>query len=256
MVDASGRRSPRRPSPGGTAVTSREFAPARMALNGGSYSQTLSRGLQVLEVIAGSGRPMSAAELADVLQMHRSVIYRLVRTLEGHRLLTTELDGRYALGLGLLTLSRSVQYGLRSALHPILAQLSAELGETAIVGLVEGDEIVCIASVEPANGLLRVRYREGYRHSIELAAGGLAVLSALPPEPEERPEVAQAREVGYAVSFDELKEGAAAVSAPVLIPHQATRMSVTVLMPTGRLQDPDAVGQVVIGAAEQVAALF
>lgn len=227
-----------------------------MVLNGGSYSQTLSRGMQVLEAIAARGRPMSAAELSELLQMHRSVIYRLVRTLEGHRLLTTEPDGRYALGLGLLTLARGVQYGLRSAVRPILADLSAEFGETAIVGAVDGDEIVCIASVEPSDGLLRVRYREGFRHPIQLAAGGLAVLSAQPPAPAERPEVTTAREVGYAVSYDELKEGAAAVSAPVLVPHQATRMSVTVLMPTARLENPEVIARSVIAAAERVAALF
>jgi DNA-binding IclR family transcriptional regulator len=226
------------------------------ALAGGSFSQTLSRGMQVLEVIAGNDRPMSAAELSEVLDMHRSVIYRLVRTLEKHRLLTTEPGGRYTLGLGLLTLARSVQHNLRAAAAPILADLSAEVGATAILGLVERDDIVCIASVEPSAGLLRVRYREGTRHTIGLGAGGLAVLSGMPAQPNERLEVEKARQFGYAATAEELEEGAAAVSAPVLIPRQLTQMSVTVLLPASLLGDPEPIGRSVIAAAARVAALF
>jgi DNA-binding IclR family transcriptional regulator len=228
-------------------------APMRTALAGGSYSQTLSRGVQVLEVMASRDRPMSAGELSAALDMHRSVVYRLVRTLEEHRLIKTEPDGRYTLGLGLLTLARSVQRDLRSAAFAVLADLSERLNTTAIVGVVEGDEIVCVASVEPPTGL-QVRYREGYRHAIERGAGGLAVLAGNPARDSERPEVTQARRLGYAVTRAELEEGTVAVSAPVLIPRQPTRMSVTALIPPNRqLEDVDAVGQFVIAAAARLA---
>jgi DNA-binding IclR family transcriptional regulator len=234
-------------------LTEGDGAPMRAALAGGSYSQTLSRGVQVLEVIAGRDRPMSAGELSVALDMHRSVVYRLVRTLEEHRLLKTEPDGRYTLGLGLLTLARSVQRDLRSAAFLILADLSERLNMTAIVGVVEGDEIVCVASVEPPTGL-QVRYREGYRHATERGAGGLAVLSGLPVRGGERPEVAEARRRGYAVTRAELEEGTVAVSAPVLIPRQPTRMSVTALIPPNRqLEDVDTVGRLVIAAAGKLA---
>jgi DNA-binding IclR family transcriptional regulator len=118
---------------------------------------------------------------------------------------------------------------------------------------VEGDEIVCVASVEPPTGL-QVRYREGYRHAIERGAGGLAVLSAMPARDGERPEIAEARRLGYAVTRAELEEGTVAVSAPVLIPRQPARMSVTALMPPNRqLEDVGAVGQLVIASAARLA---
>jgi len=233
-----------------------EYPTVRPALSGGSYSQTLSRGVQVLEVLAAAQRPQSAGELADLLGMHRSVIYRLIRTLEGHRLLATEPDGRYTLGLGLLTLARGVQLDLRRMVRPVLTELSAAVGATAIVDLVEGDEIVCVASVEPSDGLVRVIYREGYRHPVNLGAGGLAILSAQPPEEGEREAITQAREQGYAVSSGELETGSMAISSPVIPPRGPARLSVTVLLPTSFEIDIPAVGEQVRRAAMQVATLF
>ena len=144
----------------------------------------------------------------------------------------------------------------RQAASGTLAELGERLGATAIIGLVEGSDIVCVASAEPPTGFLHVRYRVGFRHSVSVGAGGLAVLSGMPPQEGERAEVAKARELGYAVSYEELEEGAAAVSAPVLIPHQPIRMSVSVLMPTSQLKDPAEAGRLVIAAAAQVAAMF
>lgn len=235
-------------------TNSDEGMPISAALAGGSYSQTLSRGVQVLEVIATRDRPMSAGELSAALDMHRSVVYRLVRTLEEHGLLKTEPDGRYTLGLGLLTLARSVQRDLRSAAYAILAELSEQLNTTAIVSVAEGKEIVCVASVEPPTGL-QVRYREGNRLAIERGAGGRATLSGNPPRDGERPEVAEARRLGYAVSRGEVEEGTVAVSAPVLVSRQPTYMSVTALIPPNRqLDDVEAVGHLVIAAAARLAA--
>ncbi len=223
------------------------------ALAGGSFSQTLSRGLRVLEVLAARGKPMSAAELSTALHMHRSVVYRLVRTLEEHRLLSTEPDGRHSLGLGILTLARGVRLDLRAAALPVLTGLAEQLGATAILGVVEGNEIVCVASAEPQNSFLHVRYREGLRHTISAGASGHAVLSAAAPRDDEGPEVRKARRRGYAVSLEELESGTAAVSAPVIVAGAPVRSCVTVLFPKGHLKDERAVGQLVIDAANKLA---
>jgi DNA-binding IclR family transcriptional regulator len=56
------------------------------------------------------------------------------------------------------------------------------------------------------------------------------------------------------VTRAELEEGTVAVSAPVLVPRQPTRMSVTALMPPNRqLDDVEAVGHLVIAAAARLA---
>ena len=50
-------------------------------------SQTLDRGLRVLEVLAGSPGGLTVTELAGRLGVNRTVVYRLVSTLEQHALL-------------------------------------------------------------------------------------------------------------------------------------------------------------------------
>ena len=65
-------------------------------------SQTLDRGLRVLEVVAESPDGLTVTELAAALGIGRTVVYRLVVTLEQHAFLRRSADGRCRLGLGIL----------------------------------------------------------------------------------------------------------------------------------------------------------
>ncbi|MFZ0166307.1 MAG: helix-turn-helix domain-containing protein, partial [Trebonia sp.] len=56
-------------------------------------SQTLSRGLSALELIAEADKPIGIAELSAQLGLHRSITYRMVRTLEEHRLVARTAAG-------------------------------------------------------------------------------------------------------------------------------------------------------------------
>jgi DNA-binding IclR family transcriptional regulator len=70
-------------------------------------SQTLSRGIRMLEILAAADRNLSIDELAGALGVHRSVAYRLLRTLEDHGLVSRDAAGRLTLGTGLATCSTS-----------------------------------------------------------------------------------------------------------------------------------------------------
>ncbi|MGB3377038.1 MAG: helix-turn-helix domain-containing protein, partial [Microbacterium sp.] len=59
-------------------------------------SQTLSRGIRILEILADG--PLSIDEVATRLDVHRSIAYRLLRTLEDHRLVARNAAGLAALG--------------------------------------------------------------------------------------------------------------------------------------------------------------
>ena len=56
-------------------------APAGAAPAQASPSQTLSRGIRALEIMAAASAPLTIAELADAMGVHRSVAYRILRTL-------------------------------------------------------------------------------------------------------------------------------------------------------------------------------
>ena len=57
-------------------------------------SQTLDRGLRVLDVLAASPGGLTVTELAGRLEVNRTVVYRLVSTLEGHALVRKDPRGR------------------------------------------------------------------------------------------------------------------------------------------------------------------
>ena len=53
---------------------------------GAPPSQTLDRGIRILEHLAGVGTHQSITDVAAGVGLHRSIAYRLLRTLEGHEL--------------------------------------------------------------------------------------------------------------------------------------------------------------------------
>jgi hypothetical protein len=101
-------------------------------------SQTLDRGLRVLEALADAPEGLTVTELAAQLDIGRTVVYRLVVTLEQHALLRRSADGRCRLGLGILALGRRVQPVVRvtslPALRPIYDLLHVDAQHAAWCG--------------------------------------------------------------------------------------------------------------------------
>jgi DNA-binding IclR family transcriptional regulator len=220
-----------------------------------SVSQTLSRGLQVLEVLASEGRPMTAQQLAAALGLSRQIVYRLLRTLSQHGILTTEAgDGRYDLGLGLLTLSRSVQRGLRHAAFPVLRDLARELGTTTVLGLRDDDEVVYVLAVEAEFARMAVRSREGTRRPLRNSTSGLALRLTFEPEPDDDAELRSARALGYAARDDVMGYHATAISAPVPSAVGPSEACVTALFPTV-IDDIADRARLVIDAARKIEAV-
>lgn len=172
-------------------------------------SQTLDRGLQVLAALAQQSDGASVNELAARLQVNRTVVYRLVATLEQHALARRDETGRVHLGLGVLTLARRVHPMLRDAALPALRALAEHTGATAHLTVADGGEALAIAVVEPTWTDYHVGYRVGARHPLERGAAGKAILlgRSLPPgEHRER----------VVVTHGELQTGAYGVASPVV----------------------------------------
>lgn len=179
------------------------------------YSQTLDRGVRVLELLAAAGRPLVTGDLAHALEVHRSIAYRILRTLEDHRLVQRASDGGYELGVGVSLLARAVSLDLQTAALPELSAMANELEMTAFLVVRDGEHAVTLTAVEPRSSAAHVAYRPGARHPVERGAPGLALLAGAAPQPGERPEVARARRQGYALSRGEVIPGLCSIAAPV-----------------------------------------
>jgi len=216
-------------------------------------SQTLHRGVRILEHLAAVGNPQPVMDIAQALDLHRSITYRLLRTLEGHQLVERDPAGHFGLGLGLVALARGVRNTLQTAALPALNALVTELGMTAFLVVRAGDEAVTITSVEPWDSTAHVVYRPGSRHPVDQGAPGLALLMLESPSAAERAALAQARQVGWASSHGEVIAGVRSIAAPVRRSDGGAAAAVAVVFVDDRIKVPK-VGEAVLRAAGTVSA--
>ena len=142
-----------------------------------NHNQTLDRGLTALEFIAFAERPPMIDDVARHLDVHRSIAYRIVRTLEDHSVVRRDADGRCLPGQRLAALGRNVRLPLRAAALPELTSMAEDLAMTSFLVIRVDDEAVTIESVEPRTTAAHVAYRPGNRHAVDRGAPGLALLA-------------------------------------------------------------------------------
>jgi len=209
-------------------------------------SQTLDRGLRLLELVAG-GEDLSVTDLAARLRASRPAVYRLLATLEQHRLVARGADGQVRLGLGVLPLARAVTPLLVEVATPLLRLLAEEMGATAHLTVADpgsSGEAVAVAVVEPSRTELHVAYRVGSRHSLERGAAGRAILSA-------RHGGGPGMGPGFVVTEGELQPGALGIAAPVL--GVAGLEASVGLIALGQALDPGRAGARVVATAAALA---
>jgi DNA-binding IclR family transcriptional regulator len=223
-----------------------------------AHSQTLSRGIRALEILADAQSPMTIAELSEALGVHRSIAYRILRTLEDHSLLTRDDAGRVQAGPGLAALARGVSRDLQTAALPELTALANELAMTAFIAVWDHRDSVTLLTVEPRHSGATLAQRPGTRHSFSSGAPGIAIQSAisedawarLAPGLPYRPEAHAARSAGFATSHDEVLPGVSAIAAPIHIPgRMPAAICVVFLGPSG---DPAAIGSRLAGSARTI----
>ncbi len=154
--------------------------------SGSETSRTLDRGLRLLELLTEREHVagLTITELAAMLGVGRPVVYRLVGTLEEHRLVTRQEDGRVRVGLGVSRLAAAVTPIVRSEARPILRELADAVGATAHLTVAEGEEALALVVVEPTWTDFHVAYRSGARHPLGQGAAGRAILAGRAGRPE------------------------------------------------------------------------
>jgi DNA-binding IclR family transcriptional regulator len=216
-------------------------------------SQTLDRGVRVLEVLADCPDGLTVTALATRLEVNRTVVYRLISTLEQHALVRRDVRGRLFVGLGVLHLASGVQPLLRDLAVPVLRSLAEAIGCTAHLTVADGDEALALAVVEPTWTDFHVAYRIGSRHPIDQGAAGKAILLGRDQRRAGTSQDAHGDRPrsSYAVTSGELQSGAHGLAAPVL-GVEGLEASVGVVTLDGAI-DAAVVAPRVLEAAAQVA---
>ena len=222
-------------------------------------SQTLSRGLRALELLAEAESPMSIADLAAGLEVHRSNAYRILRTLEQHRFVARDEAGLIRLGPKLTVLARGVAPALHTAAMPVITELAYELGMTTFVTVLDADEVVTLVTAEPSNVAATIARNPGVRHPLHRGAPGHAIESSLTRaerkaylgDPEMSRAGSEARRKGYALSRAEVIDDVTGIAVPLRIAGEPPAAIAVV-----HFKVPETIGEVVDAlqeAAERIA---
>jgi DNA-binding IclR family transcriptional regulator len=157
-------------------VTARDRPPEEASID-----TSFARGLRLLLTIADR-REIRADELATVLEMPVSTVYRYLRTLAEFGFVDRMGSG-YTLGPRLVIGGGSTVTSERLIRHagPVLAMLTEETGETALVVRRVGSTGVCLLQVE-TDRALRVSVAPGTILPLHADAAGRTLLAFAPPE--------------------------------------------------------------------------
>ena len=93
-------------------------------------------------MVAAAPGGMTMQEVADRLEVHRTIAHRLLATLADHHLISRGPDNRFRAGGGLTALAGGLQSTLRDTALPIMRELAEELESTVALLVREGEEVV------------------------------------------------------------------------------------------------------------------
>ncbi len=177
--------------------------------------------------------PLSLAELVEATGLSRATTHRLAVALEDHGLLRRDADGRFALGVRLVSLGRAAASAipLSEAARPALEWLRKATGESVQLYVREGNRRVCIAALESPHGL-RTIVPMGASLPLDRGSAG-RVLRGLPAAGAARGGGSDGRG-WWAESVGEREAGVASVSAPVFGPGGDVVAAVSVSGPIDR----------------------
>jgi len=146
-------------------------------------AKTLTKGLNLLEELARSIEGMTAVELANSLDIHKTSVYRYLNTLLQAGYIQTTGNGIYYLGNKILELGSELlrRMPLRETAHPFLITLSAETQKTVHLCILDGHDVVYIDKVETQRSLPMMS-RLGSRAPAYCTGVGKALLSSLPTD--------------------------------------------------------------------------
>lgn len=235
--------------------------------------QSLARGLQIINLLMDSDKPLGVTELANHLDVDKSTASRLVSTLQKHSFVQQEHNSRaYIIGKRLHSISWQLanRYALSEIAKPYLDYLVRETGECSHVGVYSSGQALLTDNVQPEQSILQVMGGVGrltYLHNTAIGKGLIAFGDF--PLPDELPaltpktittyedlavELAQVRQQGYAIDNEENEPGVRCVAAPIFNAVGTTTASIGISGPTVRVTEDnvDHFGALVREVAHQV----
>lgn len=140
--------------------------------------QSVSRAFDVLEALAEGG-PMSLSQLAVVIDLPLTTVHRLVGSLTTLGYVIGDSAKQYSLAPRLMHLGERAGRMLSRWAMPHLTAVVDEVGETANLAMLDGDQVVYVAQVQSGHSM-RMFMEVGRRVHPHCTAVGKVLLARMP----------------------------------------------------------------------------
>ena len=200
----------------------------------------VERAMRILNAFTDSQPEYGVSELSLALDINKSTVHGILRTLSEYRMLEQDPNTRkYRLGPGLIVLGglARTRRDVRQVARPFLGNLMRRTQETVLLGVFDDDGITIIETMQPARDL-RIAAAPGQRLPYSAGSFGRAFLAWMHEAEVDRliatyglrsftdasitdparykANLEQVRQQGFAIDdSEEYLEGVWAVSAPI-----------------------------------------
>jgi DNA-binding IclR family transcriptional regulator len=225
---------------------------------------SVARALAILQFLSTQEKGVSATDIAVATDTEKSMVSRVLMTLEHDKYVVRSAAGEYFLGIkfismGILQLEIT---GLFQLCNPILDKIAKESGELVQFAIADSDGIHYVAKAD-GHERVRVMPRLGTRAPFHATAVGKVWLASLAEEralklaldaglevftPQTirtveplRQELHRVREVGYALNDEEMFTGVRGIAVPIFSrDDNSVSGALTIVAPAFRMSNEKA----------------
>ena len=246
----------------------------------GGHSQSLVRGLNLLELLAASPGGLALSEVAEQAELAPSTTHRLLQALHSQGFIFHNAElGVWKIDVKTFRIGNSFLEArdFVATSRPFLRRLTASTGETANLGIRDGSTAVFLAQSESPQ-MMRMITRLGSRAPLHASGVGKALMAWLPEDElvrvlEERglaritentlhdpaalrEHLAEIRQQGYACDREEHAIGMTCAAACIYNEHATPLAAISVSGPVARISEARLIelGELVRSTAEEITA--
>lgn len=239
------------------------------------------RTVQVLHELALAGGAVSLASLSSKLQLPKTSLFRLLRSLE-HGGYVVSVNGVHQVGPEALKLGAAIVRNREfpNCARPAMEALSARTGETIILGTMgANNQNIVYSEVIEASHPLRFSIKVGTTNPLYSSASGLILLAFMQDDALRRyladvkfvklaqktigsqrallGRLKEIRKAGFAISESGMFDGVHSIAAPVIDGSGQIVAGVSISTPTARgLEQEGAFVKLVLQAGEEISRIL
>ena len=230
-----------------------------MAVDEKNTINSIKRAIQILNLYRDGERYIGITEMARRLDLSKTTVFRIVRSLEAEGWLVQSSDSsKYGLGFEILAVASSLyrRYDWRDIVLEVMTDLKNVVDETVTLSAYAVDAGICIEKVDCAEQI-KLASERGQIIPLHAGATGKTLLANLPKEERKRilqkelvrytdrtlvdpeklwEELDQIQKQGYAVTTGESNEGAMAIGVPIFDREGKLLYGLSVAGPLERMQ--------------------